>query len=134
MYVLYLLQHFQHQHFLSLWVCVCVCVCVCVVCLFIFLDWKDFSWLNKTINVKPELRSVMIYCQKISVSRTFVFSSKTIIEGAFRLATAKESQLNWMMPWKVKDNCYKLATVSWKFGQCSARASLKIWWIFTHED
>ena len=24
-------------------------------------------------------------------------------------------------------------TVSWKFGHCSASASLKIWWIITHE-
>ena len=25
------------------------------------------------------------------------------------------------------------ATVIWKFGHCSARVSLKIWWIITHE-
>ena len=25
------------------------------------------------------------------------------------------------------------ATISWKFGHCSERESLKIWWIITHE-
>ena len=28
---------------------------------------------------------------------------------------------------------FRKAAVSWKFGHCSARASLKIWWIITHE-
>ena len=38
---------------------VCVCVCVCVracVCVFIFFHRKDFFWLNKTMNVMPEVQ------------------------------------------------------------------------------
>ena len=39
-------------------------------CLFISFHRKDFSWLNKTINVTPEFRSVMVCCGNISVSST----------------------------------------------------------------
>ena len=37
----------------DVYVRVCVCVCVCV---FISLHRKDFSWLNKTIDVMPEIQ------------------------------------------------------------------------------
>ena len=41
----------------KLCVCVCVCVCVCAcVCVFIFFHRKDFFWLNKTMNVMPEVQ------------------------------------------------------------------------------
>ena len=42
---------------------VCVCVCACV-----FISFHCFSWLNKTVNVMPEIRSAMLswgnYCVK----------------------------------------------------------------------
>ena len=40
-------------------------------CLFISFHGKDFSWLNKTINVTPEFKSAMVYWGNISVSSTF---------------------------------------------------------------
>ena len=60
-------------------VCVCVCVCaharawgcVCMcICVFISFHRKGFSWLNKTINVMPEVhvRGGTFLC----VSSTFV--------------------------------------------------------------
>ena len=85
---------------LRVFVCVCVCVCLCVcvyvcvcvcVCLFIFFHRKGLSWLNKTISVMPELRSVMVCWRNDSVSSTFVATSKTIIAGIFKLATVQTS-------------------------------------------
>ena len=61
-------------------VCLCVCVCGWVVvgwlslCLFPFTV-KDFTWLNKTINVMPEIRSAMFCRGNTSASRTFVATS-----------------------------------------------------------
>ena len=44
-------------------VCLCVCVCVCI-----SFHRKGFYWLNKTINVMPEIRPAMLcwgnYCVK----------------------------------------------------------------------
>ena len=73
-------------------VCVCVCVCVCVyVGVFISFHHKGFSWLNKTINVMPVFRSAMVCWGNISVSRIFVFTSKTVIERTFKLETVQNS-------------------------------------------
>ena len=37
--------------YVCVYVCVCVCVCVCV-----SFHRRGFSWLNKTINVMPEVQ------------------------------------------------------------------------------
>ena len=65
-----------------------LCVYACV---FIFFHRKGFSWLNETINIMPEFRSAMVSCRNIFVSRTFVSTSKTIIERTFKLATVQTS-------------------------------------------
>ena len=44
--------------------CVCVCVRVCI-----SFHRKGFSWLNKTINVMPEIRPAMLCWGNYSVSR-----------------------------------------------------------------
>ena len=46
--------------------------------------------MNKTINVMPEFKSVILCCENVSVSRIFVSASKTFIERAFKLATAQK--------------------------------------------
>ena len=92
----------------SMCVCVCVCVCLCgcvcvyvcgfgclcvCLCVYVFISFhrKDFSWPNKIINVMPEIRSAMLPWGNISVSRTFVATSQTIIAGSFKLATVQKS-------------------------------------------
>ena len=62
----------------------CRLVCVCV---FISFRRKGFSWLTKTINLMPELRSAMVCWGNDPVSSTLVTTSKTIIAGTFKLAT-----------------------------------------------
>ena len=49
------------------------------VCVFVFafisFHCKDFSWLNKTINVMPEIRLAMSCWGNTSVSKTFIVMS-----------------------------------------------------------
>ena len=68
--------------------CVCVCVCVCV---FISFHRKDFSWLNKTLNVMPEFRSAMLCSGNNSVPSTFVATSLKILVETFKLPTVQKS-------------------------------------------
>ena len=92
----------------SIYMCVCVCVFVCVdvfvcvcgfeclcvcLCVYVFISFhrKGFSWPNKIINVMPEIRPAMLPWGNISVSRTFVATSQTIIAGSFKLATVQKS-------------------------------------------
>ena len=57
-------------------VSVCVYVCVCVyMCVFVSFHRKSFSWLNKTINVMPEIRPAMLCWGNDSVISTFVVTS-----------------------------------------------------------
>ena len=77
------------------------CVCVCV---FISFHRKGFYWLNKTINVMPEIRPAMLCWGNGSVSSTFVSTSLTIIAGTIRLETMQECQLNRAEPREVKEN------------------------------
>ena len=80
-------------------------VCVCV---FFPFHCKGFSWLGKTIKVKFEFSSAMLFQGNISISSTFVSASKTIIERTLALAIvqANECQLNCAKPREVKDNFY----------------------------
>ena len=94
-------------------VCMCVCVCVCVymcvcvyvcmcMCAFISFHLIDFSWLNKTINVKPEVRSAMVCWRNFFVSSRYV---KDIHSGNPQTGNcAKECQLKRTKPREVKDN------------------------------
>ena len=53
-----------------------VSVCVCVyVCVFVSFHRKSFSWLNKSINVMPEIRPAMLCWGNGSVLSTFVVTS-----------------------------------------------------------
>ena len=89
----------------DLCVCVCVCVCVCL-CVFLCISFhcKGFSWLNKTVNVMPEIKLAMLCWGNDSLSRTFAATSQTIIVGTFQLATVQECQLNQTEPREVKGN------------------------------
>ena len=72
--------------------CVCVCVCVCV-------------YLNKTIDVIPEIRPAMLCGRNRFVSSTFItYGMVTIIAGTFKLATVQECQLNRAEPREIKGN------------------------------
>ena len=55
------------------------------VCVFISFYCKGFSWLSKTINLMPEISSVIVCWGNISVSKTFVATSET-----FELATVQK--------------------------------------------
>ena len=47
-------------------VCVCVCVCVCLfVCLFISVHRKGFSWLNRTMDVLPDIQASDVVLRKL---------------------------------------------------------------------
>ena len=110
------IERFQKKLFLLNWiftadVCVCVyvCMCVCVyvcmcVCLCAFISFHliDFPWLNKTINVKPDVRSAMVCWGDIFVSSRYV---KGIQSGNPQAGNcAKECQLKRTKPRGVKDN------------------------------
>ena len=47
---------------------------------------KGFFWLNKTINLMPEVKSAMVRWRNISASSTFVATSYTIIARTFTLS------------------------------------------------
>ena len=54
--------------------CVHMCVCVCV-CVFISSQHKGFSWLKKTINVMPDIKSAMLCWGNSYVPSTLVAMS-----------------------------------------------------------
>ena len=55
-------------------VCVCVCTCICV-CVFISFHCKGFSWLSKSIDDIPVIRSANVCWGNIFVSKIFVATS-----------------------------------------------------------
>lgn len=72
-----------------LYVCVCVSVCVCV-CAYFLSPWRLLLSEQK-INATPEFRAAMVCWRNISVSSTFVATSKTIIAETYNLATVQKS-------------------------------------------
>ena len=85
------------------YVCMCVCVYVCMcMCAFISFHLIDFSWLNKTINVKPEVRSAMVCWENYTVSSRYVKDNHSGNVQAENCA--KECQLKRTKPRWVKDN------------------------------
>ena len=86
------------------WVCVCVCVCACV-CLFISFHRKDFSWMNKTINVVSQVQASdgmlrKYFCVKYLCRHVIDNHSRNLQASN----CAKECQLNREEPREAKDN------------------------------
>ena len=77
-------------------VCVCVCMCVCLfVCVLISFYLKGFSWLNETISVMPEFRSVMVCWWKCFCMKDLCHRIKDNYRKNFQVGNcAKKCQLN----------------------------------------
>ena len=93
--------------FLCVWVCACVLVfvfvCVCV-CVFIPFHHKGFFWLNRTVNVVPEVQSSdsmlrKYFCYKY-LCRHDIGNHSWNLQAS---NCAKEWQLNREEPREVKD-------------------------------
>ena len=86
-------------------VCLCLCLCVCVcVCVFIPFHHKGFFWLNRTVNVVPEVQSSdsmlrKYFCYKYLCRHDIGNHSRNLQASN----CAKEWQLNREEPREVKD-------------------------------
>ena len=63
-----------------------LCACVCF-----FYHSKVLSWLNKIIKIIISVRSAMVCCGNVFVSRTFISGSKASIERTFQFAALEKN-------------------------------------------
>ena len=86
--------------------CLCACMRACVpVCVFISFHRKGFSWLNKTLNVVPEVQVRDYMLRKYFCVKYFC---RQIIDNHSRDLQANncanDCQSNWAEPREVKNN------------------------------